>query len=970
MRIFFLLVLLVCPLAAPVAAQDELSVADMRGAGWRVARTAGDGSALAWGPGLPVVSRPVTESAIRSACAPIAASLASDLVGVQCRLSPGRVVQGAGLWYARADQRHHGHRVVGAGIDLRVDDAGRLVAWRSRLFDTTGLDGDFSCTPERVGTIVLEDLRGRGIEVSSRALDAAVREKCFRETAGEGLRRAWRVTFIDEVTRFPWSAWVDDESAAVIEAREALVRCSGGCCGGPEGVATVTGTVRSTTHEGLSPVQPPASTAQRDVRVDVAGTTIVSGSDGSYGVTAGGPIVTVTSALSGPFVAIADDVDPLPFFSASTSSGSLDVVFDDTNSTAHQRDAVHFTNKAHAFVNDRLPTFGAIDAQITALVNTTSFFVPMCNAVYVPGAHRMEFAAGNATCVPMGTLATIVTHEYGHGFTYLAAGNDMTAVFTPIAEGLADAFAAFIENDSSIAADWLGPGTEARNLDTIEPFPSPVNAGPHQRGLTLGGALWAMRAALVQRHGPAAAAAFESDFLSIQLGRLEDEPEALLELLLLDDDDADLTNGTPNSDLFFRVFTLERNVPFPLPIDEISHEGLVSTRDGGPGHTFEVGVSLLDGTTPAAVVLKVRAVSAAPPAPAEFAVHSMVAAGGGKWRVQVPAFPPGTVLEYFFEATDSTGQVHREPTARVDPGFAPLEHGSFQVARRNERAFFADDFEVPSGWISQGLPSPASDDWQNEVPTSFLLDPPSAASGTRVWGTDLGVGAGFDGRHEVNIATSLTSPPINCVGRTGIHLLYSRWLSIDDRSGARIEVSVGGGAFVEMWRSFDVFGSLVMDDDWVRHRVDISSIADGQSSVRLRFGLSVGPQARRLGGWNIDDLVLTEERGPLLTGSGSTQVGGSWTLTAHGVPGDLALVFGDGPSAAGFVPGLGDFTVDPLGPTVLVLPVVTFPQSGIRDWSAILPPLPGWTVSFQAIGIPALRPLDVQIGDVVTLTIQ
>ena len=45
------------------------------------------------------------------------------------------------------------------------------------------------------------------------------------------------------------------------------------------------------------------------------------------------------------------------------------------------------------------------------------------------------------------------------------------------------------------------------------------------------------------------------------------------------------------------------------------------------------------------------------------------------------------------------------------------------------------------------------------------------------------------------------------------------------------------------------------------------------------------------------------------------------------------------------------------------------PASGRVDWAAVIPPVPGWTARFQAIRVPAARPADVEIGDVVTLTI-
>ena len=55
--------------------------------------------------------------------------------------------------------------------------------------------------------------------------------------------------------------------------------------------------------------------------------------------------------------------------------------------------------------------------------------------------------------------------------------------------------------------------------------------------------------------------------------------ESLLDLLLLNDNDANLANGTPDADKFYQGFTVQHSVPFPLPVITLTHTPLADTMD-------------------------------------------------------------------------------------------------------------------------------------------------------------------------------------------------------------------------------------------------------------------------------------------------------------------------------------------------------------------------------------------------------
>jgi hypothetical protein len=102
----------------------------------------------------------------------------------------------------------------------------------------------------------------------------------------------------------------------------------------------------------------------------------------------------------------------------------------------------------------------------------------------------------------------------------------------------------------------------------------------------------------------------------------------------------------------------------------------------------------------------------------------------------------------------------------------------------------------------------------------------------------------------------LITQAINCSGFENIHLKFYRWLNSDylPYVSATVEVSNNASTWTTVWGNGY---SAVTDSSWQLLDYDISSVADGQPNVYIRWGYKVASEAYAYSGWNIDDVKVT-----------------------------------------------------------------------------------------------------------------
>lgn len=168
---------------------------------------------------------------------------------------------------------------------------------------------------------------------------------------------------------------------------------------------------------------------------------------------------------------------------------------------------------------------------------------------------------------------------------------------------------------------------------------------------------------------------------------------------------------------------------------------------------------------------------------------------------------------------------------------------------------YFNDLSTSPGWA-------AGAQWAFGQPTGNTSDhggpdPTSGHTGSNVYGVNL-TGAYASGSpnsfrdYSSQTTQWLTTGAIDCSGYTNVTLKFWRWLNIEAWDIAPIEVSNNGTTWTQVWiNPPDV--EIFSDSSWVQQTVDISSVANNQSTVYIRWGHNADADWQ-LTGWNIDDV--------------------------------------------------------------------------------------------------------------------
>ncbi len=217
-----------------------------------------------------------------------------------------------------------------------------------------------------------------------------------------------------------------------------------------------------------------------------------------------------------------------------------------------------------------------------------------------------------------------------------------------------------------------------------------------------------------------------------------------------------------------------------------------------------------------------------------------------------------------------TGTIHIGPTTYANPfgAISPIGNWTFEFYESYDDGAGADstwnnltvtateyvppppvfltwDMETDPGFTYDG------GDWAYGQPQGLSGDPAAGYTGNNVLGYNL-AGDYVNSMPRYNA----TSPSLDFSNYTDIQLEFQRWLGVESASWdhAGIEISTDGGA---TWASvWEHAGSTLNETAWSLQNYDISSWADGQSDVQIRFAMGTTDGSVTYHGWNIDDVVF------------------------------------------------------------------------------------------------------------------
>ncbi|MFH1855661.1 MAG: hypothetical protein ABH836_00340 [Candidatus Omnitrophota bacterium] len=271
---------------------------------------------------------------------------------------------------------------------------------------------------------------------------------------------------------------------------------------------------------------------------------------------------TLSVPLKGPWVRVITGTDTETIYTNSaTVPETYNVNWDSSVATIAEMNVFYHVNKIYDYVKNTLRCDG-MDWQMSAKVNKQNY----ANAYYSPVLKEIVFGDGGDKYENFALFSDVIYHEYTHAVTdviYRQVGIDMLPSGEPgaIHEGLADYFACTINGDSVEGEGVLG--NSARDLNNTLKYPNDIKYEVHKDGMIIGGVFWDLRANLIGLYGETKGKEIADELIhNARFGYPVTFSEYYLQILLSDDDDDSVFNGTPHSNQIIAAFQ-KHNISLP-----------------------------------------------------------------------------------------------------------------------------------------------------------------------------------------------------------------------------------------------------------------------------------------------------------------------------------------------------------------------------------------------------------------------
>ncbi|MBK8977908.1 MAG: PepSY domain-containing protein [Planctomycetes bacterium] len=886
-----------------------------------------------YGVGLRMTQGPITSLAAARDVARRVLAERAELLGTGRSQLQESIAQHVGsLWILVYDQFHAGLPVLGGRADVRVNDAGVVSMFGSQL---VRIPDAFSVRPV-IATTTAVKLAARHLEVAVLTDDSepTVRLVIHADVLGKvptTPRLAWEVGAdlrSDPNDVKVGKVYVDALTGEVIEWADQVYRCGFGHlhvhgeeaplgdehvdCSSTPAPAPIVGNVRSWLNRG-APGDALANTPLQGVRVTASGVgTAFTDANGDFSIPySGTTAVSVTVNLAGgqrvgggvltnQGSAVSATVNATPGVPA-----MIQLLTPAATATEWTQPTTFWhiddENRWVTSITGAIPTNRINIANIRATTNIAS----TCNAYYT--ANTVNFYAAGGSCNNTG-FSSVVYHEVGHGMDDAFGGISQT---DGLSEGWGDIMSIYRLDDPIVGRNFTTSGGIVRTALNTVTYPVggfPGSTPVHTAGQCWMGWAWQVRQGLRASlgTGPGTARAEQIVVGSIA-ANATNQPNAVLQVFLLDDDDGNLLNGTPNYAVL-EAASISRNLPYPVrQLGQIVHTALTSTDKVLKPRVVRATVTPFNGAITDVQVVFDRGSGIVERLP-------MVPSGNpAEYIALLPGQSSPAAMRYHIEASHSSGGSLRLPAT-----------GEYSYAVGLEQVFFADDFEGGAlGWTN-GLVA-TQNDWQFGTPTGrsgtssgvAWRDPAAAASGANCWGNDLGIG-NFNGAYQPNVENWLRSPTLNLSGQVGVTLRFKRWLTVEEGTYDQAEIRVNNQV---VWTN-PASGNL-LDTSWVDFELPIPQ-ANNNAAVNIEWRLRTDA-GLNLGGWAIDDVrVFSFQATPtpavtVTLNPAQVPLGGSTVLSIGGPPSaPAAMLLSDSPGPLS-LPGLPTLSV---GANFLAFPVV------------------------------------------------
>ena len=486
-----------------------------------------------------------------------------------------------------------------------------------------------------------------------------------------------------------------------------------------------------------------------------------------------------------------------------------------SGTTTAQINAFIHTNLTHDYFRTRTSGMTGLDIVIPANTGVSG----SCNAYFDGGSINFFNAGGGCNNT---AFSTVISHEYGH-FVVQTLGLGQGG----FGEGFADSVAVLLYDDGIVGRGFSTNGGAVRNIDSANQQ-YPCNLEIHTCGQIVAGVWRDIRQNFQGYYGASTLELVRQlhvDWAQITTGgngsnfSNSAHPGTAIEVITVDDNDGDITNGSPNYTPICAAFG-KHNITCPSAagVDFVYPAGRPAYVT--PGETTDVLINVVAAvSTPQAGTGKLYARIAGSGA---YTLAPITQVGTNQYVATLPAAECGQTIEYYFAATATTGGVNYEPqTAPAVPFTALAGVNVATVANLTSESI---------GGFSANANGATSGAWQSRVPVnSGLGDPSTDYDGSgKAWVTDNRSGYDVDGG-----PVQLVTPVFNLSGYSRAVLSYARWLTCDTgEDRINVEITSDGGT---NWLPLETVAPTA---GWQKATFELSSIVPLTSQVRLRFSVN------------------------------------------------------------------------------------------------------------------------------------
>jgi hypothetical protein len=171
-----------------------------------------------------------------------------------------------------------------------------------------------------------------------------------------------------------------------------------------------------------------------------------------------------------------------------------------------------------------------------------------CNAHW--DGKTINLYSGDKQCANTGLISDVVYHEWGHGL-HANAGGIKDRAFS---EGFGDIMSLVMTHSSQLGIGFFAQTHKpVRNLEQSKIYPRDRGM-PHSEGLIIGSTFWDLFGALREKYGEDKAGEILKNYAFKMIFTASTYLDVYATLLVIDDDDANPLNGTPNLCLLNPIF--------------------------------------------------------------------------------------------------------------------------------------------------------------------------------------------------------------------------------------------------------------------------------------------------------------------------------------------------------------------------------------------------------------------------------